>query len=649
MPLQATSGAASYDAFGGGAATVPQYIEDVFSTYLYTGNNGTQTIANGLDLTGKGGLVWIKDRTQTWDNLLVDSARGNGNALFSNTTSASTAGYGVDLASNGFNLTSGDNISNKVRPYASWAFREQPKFFDVVTYTGNGSPRTIAHNLGSVPGCIIVKRTDSSGSWRVYHRSLTSAAYMVELNTSSGEALDNASWNSTAPTSTVFTVGSDAFVNASGGSYVAYLFAHDSAGFGLLGTDNVISCGAFTTNGSGVASVNLGYEPQWVVAKAIAGGTGSWFIQDNMRGFTASPTVFTSNPLLKANDADPEATFGASTLQANATGFTTASATYDPSVTYIYIAIRRGPMKVPTDATKVFNPVLAATTPPAFRSSNFNSGVDSGIEFYTPGYPGYSRWSSRLTGVGLLATSSTAAETTTNVYNTWDYMNGYFNYSGLGTDGGSWMFKRAPGYFDEVCYTGTGVSSQTFNHNLGVVPELMIVKCRSQAAGGGWVVYSQALGNNSAIILNSTGASFTPAAYWNTTSPTASVFSVNADTDVGNSGRTYVNYLFATCAGVSKVGSYTGTGTTLQVNCGFTSGARFVLIKRTDSTGDWYVWDSARGIVAGNDPYLLLNSTAAEVTGTDYVDTYSAGFEISSTAPAAINASGGTFIFLAIA
>jgi len=115
------------------------------------------------------------------------------------------------------------------------------------------------------------------------------------------------------------------------------------------------------------------------------------------------------------------------------------------------------------------------------------------------------------------------------------------------------------------------------------------------------------------------------------------------------SGGTYVAYLFATAAGVSKVGSYTGTGTTLQINCGFTGGARFVMIKRTDSTGDWYVWDSARGIIAGNDPYLLFNSTAAEVTNTDYVDTYSLGFEISSTAPAAINANGGTFIFLAIA
>jgi hypothetical protein len=117
----------------------------------------------------------------------------------------------------------------------------------------------------------------------------------------------------------------------------------------------------------------------------------------------------------------------------------------------------------------------------------------------------------------------------------------------------------------------------------------------------------------------------------------------------GASPQTYVAYLFATCAGVSKVGSYTGTGTTQTINCGFTAGARFVLIKRTDSTGDWYVWDSARGIVAGNDPYLLFNSVAAEVTNTDYIDTAATGFEISSTAPAAINANGGSFVFLAIA
>ncbi len=112
--------------------------------------------------------------------------------------------------------------------------------------------------------------------------------------------------------------------------------------------------------------------------------------------------------------------------------------------------------------------------------------------------------------------------------------------------------------------------------------------------------------------------------------------------------------MFATVAGISKVGSYTGTGSDLNVDCGFSAGAKFVLIKRTDGTentsvGNWYVYDSARGIVAGNDPYKLLNSSAAQVTNTDYIDPLNAGFTVTSSAPAGLNASSGTYLFLAIA
>jgi hypothetical protein len=177
----------------------------------------------------------------------------------------------------------------------------------------------------------------------------------------------------------------------------------------------------------------------------------------------------------------------------------------------------------------------------------------------------------------------------------------------------------------------------------------MIVKCRSNDPTN-WTVYTSTTGNTAALILNDSGSVFSgDINYWNNTSPTATQFTVGLYGTVNGSARTYVAYLFATCAGVSKVGSYTGTGTTLQINCGFTAGARFIIIKRTDSTGDWYEWDTARGIISGNDPYLLLNSTAVAVTNTDYIDPYNAGFEISSTAPSAINASGGTYIFLAIA
>jgi len=248
-----------------------------------------------------------------------------------------------------------------------------------------------------------------------------------------------------------------------------------------------------------------------------------------------------------------------------------------------------------------------------------------------------------------LITSSTGVEALAAYTRYWDNT-GFEISSGLG--GGNsvyWNFRRAPGFFDVVCYTGTGSTPLTVNHNLGVPPEIVLVKRRTGGTGG-WYMYAAPWGNDGSGVLNSTSAFSTGQTHWNNTNPTSTYFQIGTTSTAFNgSGSTYVAYLFATLPGISKVGSYTGTGTTLQVNCGFTSGARFVLIKRTDSTGDWYVWDTARGIVAGNDPYLLLNSTAAEVTGTDYVDTYSAGFEISSTAPAAINANGGSFVFLAIA
>jgi hypothetical protein len=150
------------------------------------------------------------------------------------------------------------------------------------------------------------------------------------------------------------------------------------------------------------------------------------------------------------------------------------------------------------------------------------------------------------------------------------------------------------------------------------------------------------------MFLNSSNDPFT-FNFWNSTAPTATQFTVATDNAVNGSTKTYIAYLFATLDGISKVGTYSGTGYAVNVDCGFTAGARFVLIKRTDSNADWYVWDSTRGIVSGNDPYWLLNSSAVQVTNTDYIDPLNAGFTVTSSAPAALNTSGGTYLFLAIA
>jgi hypothetical protein len=111
---------------------------------------------------------------------------------------------------------------------------------------------------------------------------------------------------------------------------------------------------------------------------------------------------------------------------------------------------------------------------------------------------------------------------------------------------------------------------------------------------------------------------------------------------------TAVAYLFATLAGISKVGSYTGNGTGQTIACGFSGGARFVLIRRTDASGSWYTFDSARGLTSGSSPYLLLNSTAAEVTGNNGVYASSGGFTLDTTASTTTNINGASYIFLSV-
>ena len=641
MPLQQTSGNVTADAYGGGAAAVPNYIEDVFSTWLYTGNGSTQTITNGIDLAGKGGLVWGKSRTSTIWNYLTDTVRGQ-NSLFSNDAMGQQSDPLIitSFNSNGFS-TGNQNLNASGVNYASWTFRKQPKFFDVVTYTGTGANRTITHNLGSVPGCIIVKRTDTTGAWQVYHSSLANTQYTV-LNTTAAVATGATRWNSTTPTSSVFSVGTDATVNASGGTYVAYVFASNAGGFGLTGTDNVISCGSFTTDGSGNATVNLGYEPQWILVKATATAGGDWQMFDNMRGLPAG-TPSASAPysaMLFANLSNAEQN---GTMKINSTGLAYAGWVSEP---FIYIAIRRGPMKVPTDGTKVLSLNFETTSAnPQTLTTGFP--VDVSIATVTSG--SNRTVTDRLRGSSTTSTSwvltdSTAAEA---------------NYSGFGVgiDNNTaiidaayvqpnaifWNLRRSPNFCDVVCYTGDGTAG-TRAHNLSAVPELMLIKGRSN--GYQWVIYSSALGNGKILAFSAA----TPITFnaWNSTDPTSSNFSVSGGSIVNNYNSTFVAYLFATCPNVSKVGSYTGTGALTTINCGFTGGARFVLIKRTDSTANWCLWDTTRGMVSGTDPSLYLNGSAAQ-SNANSVYTAATGFQLLASPAEDVNTSGGTYIFLAIA
>ena len=614
-------------AAAGAAGGEGLYVDDVFSTYLYEGNGSTQTITNGIDLSGEGGLIWFKRRDAVGNNTLTDTV-DNKRLITDNTNAQNSNALVSSFNSDGFSLNTSLTPNQSGSDYCSWTFRKAPGFFDVVTYTGTGANRSIAHSLGSVPGCILIKCLSRSGDdWIVYHRSLGNTKFL-NLNQTYAASTDPAAWNSSTPTSTVFYLGDKGQVNDLNQSYVAYIFAHDDQSFGEDEDESIIKCGTFT----GTGSVNVGWEPQWLLIKPQT-LTYNWEVYDNMRG-TPGPGN-SASIALKPNSSNAE--LGQSGIKFEPKGF--YQSTFGSGAPCIYIAIRR-PHKPPEAGTDVFAvDTLDGTTKPGWTSGfvvdwKFQKTVNTTGDWETL---------ERITG-GKLFLARNDAEVTPGTNETLDYNNGWGNYSAVNSVNYSWMFRRAPGFFDMVAYSGTG-AVQNVNHNLEAVPELMIVKSRSL---GNWNVYSSATGATKYLNLNGTIAAATSSSRWNDTTPTSSIFT--AGTTLSISGENFIAYLFATLPGISKVGSYTGNGATatIDVDCGFTAGARFVLIKRTDFNSDWYVWDTARGINSGTESILDLNTTDVENIASDWIDPLNSGFQI-TTGGSTINASGGTYIFLAIA
>jgi hypothetical protein len=650
-------------AAGGG----PLNVENVFSTYLFNSSNSISpvTVTNGIDLDGEGGMVWVKSRNDTSGNgwpHITDTERGAGKRLITSLTNGSndSAVYQVvnQFNADGFRYSDGNGTAYD---YASWTFRKAPKFFDVVTFTGTGSAQTISHNLGSVPGMIIVKRTNSTAEWRVYHRSLGYTKYLALHNTDAATT-DASNWQAT-PTSSVFSVGSDSEINASGSSYVAYLFAHNNndGGFGINEDQDIIKCGSYTGNSNGEYDdngfeVNLGFEPQWIMIKPSTWDNGNWQIYDTMRGIGArTVTNNRDNPQdaqLFANSANSESYFRG--LRVTPTGFKMETDNYSVNGSvhsYIYVAIRRGPMAIPENGTDVFTTAHRSAGEPGWESGfPAHQPVDLAM-YYNNINTTHSKYiGHRQSPAMLLIPTSAGGEQDAGAF-VFDYNDGWNDNGSTTTNYPSHMWSRAPNFFDIVVYKGDASSSRTVSHNLEVAPEMMWVKKKGDT--GNWQVYHSSQGATKYSPSFRTDPFYTSSGRWNNTTPTSSVFTISSDSDVNASNTMYVAFLFASLDGVSKIGSYSGTGSNINVDCGFSNGARWIMIKRADteiqSTTHWYVFDTLRGIVTGNDPYVMWNNVTAQVTNTDYIDPLSSGFTVTSSANSGLNASGGTYIYYAIA
>lgn len=639
------------------------YVDDVFSTTIYTGTGSALTITNNIDLDNEGGLVWFKRRNGGHEHGLYDTARGTGKRLSTNNTSAEeTDSNGLSVfRDTGFTVVSADDCNGNSDTYASWAFRKAEKFFDIVTYTGDGSSsNSIAHNLGGMPGFIVIKRTDSTSDWHCIIR-------YEDTNYMGGGAANSFALNNTAIvnngvspsnrgiTTTHFDAaktygGVGSFdvskTNVNNATYVAYLWAHnDSDGeYGSGGDQDIIKCGGVATDGSGAATVTLGFEPQWVLLKNTA-AVENWQITDAVRGMPVGAADF----LLLPNSSNAESTYD--DIDPNGTGFNLKG--LNASQVYSYVAIRR-PMKVPEVGTTVFMPSAyrSGTRPSAATVTTAGFSPDL---YATQGITGvYNVFFDKVRGVGKRLRSdgnNTELTDATNWLRSFDATG-----VTLGADTGAAIvnynnfsyrdlfFRRAAGFFDIQAWAGDNAAPRNISHSLGVAPELIILKNRSASGGGAnWVVGVASLGNDEGALNNDNGF----AGYNNITTYSTTTFTLlNGAEEINKSGNNYIAYLFATADGVSKVGTYTGNGSSLTIDCGFSNGARFVMTKRTDAAGHWNVFDTARTF----DERLEWDTAAAEING-DWLDADNSGFVAKYVANNTqdSNISGADYMFLAIA
>jgi len=311
-----------------------------FQVKLYTGNNtaiGSGGLANTFDGDEdmQPDLVWIKARADSESHKLYDSVRGVTKDLESDLgTAEGTDSEGLTaFGSDGFTIGNYSSINASSQTYVAWCWKESATSgFDMVGYSGNETARTISHSLSAVPSMMIVKNRESSYGWQVYHHKNTSApeTEIIYLHDTTATADSNVEWNDTAPTSSVFTVGTDVGVNQSTKDLIAYLWS-EVQGFSKFGS--------YTGNGNANGTfVYTGFRPAFLMVKATS-ATSAWYIYDNKRaGYNPD------NNQLYPDRNNTEDTTDQVDLLSN--GFKWQGITGDPNSsgrTYVYMAFAEAP------------------------------------------------------------------------------------------------------------------------------------------------------------------------------------------------------------------------------------------------------------------------------------------------------------------
>ena len=308
---------------------------DYFNTILYTGNGNSGHAQTGVGFQPD--WVWLKSRTNGEYHNFYDVVRGVTKRLSTQPAGAAqtTISGLTAFGSDGFTVGAADTANQNSQSFVAWNWKETTDAgFDIVSYTGTGSNRTVAHNLGVVPQMIIIKRyNDGTASWMVYHQSLGNNKYL-SLDATAAE--DTGHWNSTSPTASVFSVDTDQRVNANGASYIAYVFAEEQ-GYSKFGS--------YTGNGNANGTfIYTGFKPAWVMSKTIS-AVDDWQILDNKRnGFNPN------NFQLVANSGNAEQTSGnRADFLSNGFKIRTSGGSWNPSGgAILYMAFAENPFVTST-------------------------------------------------------------------------------------------------------------------------------------------------------------------------------------------------------------------------------------------------------------------------------------------------------------
>ena len=658
---------------------IPPVPGENFNVKTYTGNGSTQSI------TGVGfqpDFTWIKKYNASGTfHMLTTTRIGTGEQFRTNSTLGRNVSSDciTSFDSDGFSLGSNANVNDNTDQFVAYSWKvnggtsdtnnegsststvevNQGNGISMFSYSGTGSAgATVGHGLGATPDMFFMMDRYNGGGWRVWHKGMTSAAYYLEWNSSNAETSSSGAFNSTAPTSSVITLGSDLTPNGSGRQFIAWAFT-SITGFSKFDS--------YTGNGSTNGPViNTGFEPAFVIIKRTD-AADAWYIYDNAR----TPNNPRNGILLANTDNEQLTNTQYYSVDFLSNGFQPRSdvstATNDNGGNYIYMAFAK----------------TASSTPPTLADSFANklytgTGVDplniTGLGFQPSLVWIKSRdvarehiWSDSNRGVSReISSSDSSAEELRGVTafdsDGFTLDNSSLNYNGAAENYVSWNWKansiptintdgsvqslvsanQAAG-FSIVRFKTPSTDNFSVGHGLGAAPDLVFYKCRSQTSN--WTVYDSISGATKYLLLNGAGAQQTDSLPFNDTEPTSTVLNLGSATVWWATNAEYIAYAFKSISGYSKIGTYTGNGSTQSIT-GVGFQPSWLMIKQINDSNSWRIFDSARGLSAPQT--LFANLTSPDDSESNTVSSFdSDGWTMGSQQ--GVNDSGDTYLYLAVA